>query len=57
MSQIDKSGDKIPRQSNMFVFATIGGFDNAKDFASPIDMFNRDPNASQRPMMGAFVVG
>ena len=55
MSQIDKSGDKIPCQPNMFVFPTIGLFDNAKNFASPIDMLNGDPDASQRPIMRAFI--
>ena len=55
MSQIDKSSDKIPCQSNMFVFSAIRLFDNAKDFAAPIDMLNGDPNASQRPIMCAFI--
>ena len=55
MSQIDKSSDKIPCQSNMFVFTAIGLFGNAKDVTSPVDRLNGDPDASQRPIMRAFI--
>ena len=55
MSQIDKSGDKIPCQPNLFVFPARGLFDNAKDVAAPVDMLNGDPDASQRSMMRAFI--
>ena len=55
MSQIDKSGDKIPCQPNLFVFPARGLFDNAKDVAATIHMLNGNPDAGQCSIMRTFI--
>src|SRR5512136_2889249 len=45
----------MPCQSDMTMFAAKGLFDNAKNFTATIDMFNRNPETCECPIIRPFI--